>query len=179
MQLTRRTDDPVSGDSTARRFGPSRRRVVFAWLLVAVWAAVIWRLGGDDFSARHTSPFLMEWFRWLFGEFDGRTQYRIILGIRKSAHLVEYAILAGLTFRAALVSAGRSQLATAAWIALFIVATLACADEARQALSPTRSGSPFDVLLDCIGGVVAIGGLLVIARRLRIETTGTTPAEST
>ena len=44
---------------------------------------------------------------------------------------------------------------------------LASADEARQALSDARTGSPWDVLIDLTGGVIAVTGVLVISRRMR------------
>jgi len=146
---------------------PIRRRLVLAWTLVVCWAALIWTLGGDAFSFRDTNDAIIPWLDWLTGSLDYRTRYRIYIGIRKSAHFIEYAILALLTFRAALLAARRNPTATAGWVALFIVAILASADEARQAFSAVRTGSPYDVLLDVTGGLIAVLGVLVISRRLR------------
>jgi VanZ family protein len=164
---TRDLDLPLQPDSVRTR---RPRRAVIAWLCVVIWAGVIWRLGGDDFSATSTSSTLFEWLRVVFEKVDPRTRYRIIVGIRKSAHFIEYAVLALLTFRAAMISGVRHQMATAAWVALFLVATLASLDEARQAFSPTRTGSPYDVLIDLFGGAVAVSGLLLISRRIRKDT---------
>ena len=163
------TDARHSRDHEAVSAGPGagRTRVVLAWALVAIWAAVIWMLGSDDYSLAETSQILSPLLERLFGEIDGRTKWRLFLAIRKSAHFVEYAILALLTFRAALLSAPRHQLATAVWVALFLVATLATADEARQAFSHSRSGSPYDVMIDLAGGLVAVLGLIAISRRMR------------
>ena len=144
-----------------------RRRIALAWSFVVVWAGVIWTLGGDDWSLQQTSRFLSPLIEFIFGELDGPTKWRIYLGVRKSAHFVEYAILALLTFRAALISAPKNRVATAAWTALFLVALVATADEARQAFSSARSGSANDVLIDVTGGAVAVGALLLISRRLR------------
>ncbi len=166
--------DSDSEENPVSRRRSARRGIALAWLWVLLWAAVIWQLGGDDFSASAMNSRLLEWLRWLAADLDPITRYRLAIGIRKSAHFVEYAILALLTFRAALISAGRNQLAAAAWVALFIVATLASADEARQAFSPIRTGSPYDVLLDIAGGAISIAGLLSISRRMR--TTAPTPS---
>jgi VanZ family protein len=155
----RRTDSRSAPAPAARR-----RRILFSWTLVIAWAAVIWTLGGDSFSASSPSA---DWLRWLFEDLDPRTKYKLLVAIRKSAHFTEYAILAVLTFRAALLSAPRHPLTTAVWVALFIVATLAGADEIRQAFSPVRTGSPYDVMLDLSGGVVAILGVALITRRMR------------
>jgi VanZ family protein len=144
-----------------------KRRVVLAWALVFCWGTLIWILGGDSFSFTDTNETIIPWLDWLTGSLDYRTRYRIYVGIRKSAHFIEYAILALLTFRAALLAARKTQLATAGWVALFIVASLATADEARQAFSTVRTGSPYDVLLDVAGGLIAVLGVLIISRRFR------------
>lgn len=144
-----------------------KRRIAWAWIAVIAWALVIWHLGGDDFSAKNTNSFLLEWLHRLCVEVDPRTRYRFIMGLRKSAHFIEYAILATLTFRAAWISAQRHQLATGVWGALFLVAAVASADEARQTFSSFRTGSPYDVLIDLGGGIVAILGLTLVSRRAR------------
>lgn len=144
-----------------------RRSIALAWTFVFVWAGVIWSLGGDDWSLQQTSRTLSPIIEFVFGDLDGPTKWRIYLAVRKSAHFVEYAILALLTFRAALISAPKNRVATAAWSALFLVALVATADEARQAFSNARSGSTQDILIDVTGGAVAVGALLLISRRLR------------
>jgi VanZ family protein len=170
-------DSDSDGNPVSRRRS-ARRGIALAWLWVLLWAAVIWTLGGDDFSASATNSRLAEWLRWLVEDLDPLTRYRLAIGIRKSAHFIEYAVLALLTFRAALIAAGRNRLASAAWVALFIVASLASADEARQAFSPVRTGSPYDVLLDIAGGAVSIAGLLVISRRMLRTTPPPAPENS-
>jgi VanZ family protein len=158
--------DPKDAVDSVRLKRPLRRRLL-PWLWVACWATLIWTFGGDSFSFSESGNTILPWLDWLTGDLDYRTRYRIYIAIRKSAHFIEYAILAMLTFRASLISASRTQLATAAWVALFIVTSLAAADEARQAFSPVRTGSPYDVLIDVTGGLLTVFGLLVITRRLR------------
>jgi VanZ family protein len=146
---------------------PTRRKLL-AWLWVLAWGGLIWTLGGDSFSFSRTTESFMPWLDWLTGDLDWRTRYQIYIAIRKSAHFIEYAILALLTFRAAWLSAKRrSRFATAGWVALFIVTALATADEARQAFSPVRTGSPYDILIDVTGGFLAVLGLFLISRRIR------------
>ncbi len=146
-----------------------KRRKVLAWAWVACWAVVIWTFGGDSFSFSETNDTILPWLDWLTGDLDYRTRYRIYVGIRKSAHFIEYAILALLTFRASIIAASRNQIATAGWVALFIVTSLATADEARQAFSPVRTGSPYDVLIDVTGGLLTVLGLVFISLRLRTQ----------
>jgi VanZ family protein len=143
--------------------------MILAWLWVVCWGGMIWVFGGDAFSFSDTNDAIMPWLDWLTGNLDWRTRYQIFVAIRKSAHLIEYAILALLTFRAALLAARRTRLATAGWVALFIVTSLATADEARQAFSPVRTGSPYDILIDVSGGLIAVLGILIISRRMRLN----------
>lgn len=165
MSDTAPRPDPSPDPTRAPR--RRRRRLAIAWGLVLGWAAVIWMLGSDPFSASSTSPGLLEWLGWLVSDLDPRSKYRLLVLIRKSAHFVEYAILAILAFRAALLSAPRNPITTAIWVALFIVASLAGADEFRQAFSPVRTGSPRDVLIDLSGGTIALVGAVLVARRTR------------
>jgi VanZ family protein len=139
-------------------------------MLVVCWGGLIWILGGDSFSLAHTKETLLpwlDWLDWLTGGLDDRSRYWIFHGLRKVAHVSEYGILALLAFRARLMATeGFQPTAAGCRTALFIVVALASADEARQVLSPVRTGSPYDVLLDLAGGVVAvIGGLLFTQRR--------------
>lgn len=166
------SEAPIPMDSqgetgTGARLARARRRVGLAWLAVLLWAGVIWHLGTDSFSLRDTSPIMQRVIEWLFGELDLRTRYQLYVLIRKSAHFLEYAILALLAFRAALITAARARIATACWVALFFVGTLAAADEFRQSFSPARTGSPYDVLIDLAGGVVGLIGVVVVVRRMR------------
>lgn len=153
-------------DSKRGASSTSRRRIFFAWLIVLIWAGVIWQFGSDAYSLDRTSRFLQPLINWLLAGVDLATRYQIHGWVRKSAHFIEYAILALLAFRAALLTAARHRIGTACWVALFLVATLAAADEFRQSLSTARTGSPYDVLIDVTGGVVGLLGVLVIMNRM-------------
>ena len=50
-----------ASDSRETGWPGRRRRITFAWCLVAVWAGVIWMLGGDDFSLAKTSRGIEPW----------------------------------------------------------------------------------------------------------------------
>ncbi len=157
-----------TSDSLNLRTGrPSWRRVSLAWVLVLIWAGIIWQFGSDAYSLDRTSRFLQPLIDWVLAGVEVATRLRIHAWIRKSAHFIEYAILALLAFRAALLSAERHRVGTAFWVALFFVATVAAADEFRQSLSAARTGSPYDVLIDVAGGLIGLLGVLVITRRMR------------
>ena len=138
-----------------------------AWLPVIVWVALIAWLSGDGFSDERTADWLARWpvLAWL-----GLTPAVIApvnLILRKSAHLVEYAILSMLSYRALGATGTRSP----SWRALGALSlALACAalDELHQSATLSRGGSLHDVVLDGAGAVA--GALLAVrGRRGRAE----------
>jgi VanZ family protein len=131
---------------------------------VALWALFVWALGSDSFSAHETSRILHPLLSSLFPDLAPHEIWRLMYAIRKSAHVVEYAILAILVVRA-LWLGKRPSLAFSAVLALAILVTFAAADERRQGRSSVRSGSHLDVLLDLSGGAAAIGLLVYLQLR--------------
>jgi VanZ family protein len=83
--------------------------------------------------------------------------------VRRSAHLVEYGVLALLAFRAWRLSLERDLLSLAV-LALALVLAVASADETRQSLSSARTGSARDVVWDLSGAVLALGLLFAHQR---------------
>lgn len=120
-----------------------------AWLPVIVWVALILTAANDTLSADTTA----DWLELLLG----RRPPAVNFTLRKTAHVVEYAILALLAWRA------RRTLV----IPLLIVLATAIADETLQAFTQMRTGSPFDVLLDLCGGILAL--LVIPAVRARLS----------
>jgi VanZ family protein len=135
--------------------------IISAWLPVALWAGAIQAFAGDDFSKPSTSRFIDPFFRWLFPDITPEFLEVVHLVIRKSAHLVEYAILALLAQRAFRRSGLRGLWLTAGSLAL--VAAVAIVDETRQASFATRDGTLDDVLLDLAGGALALAGAKLFA----------------
>lgn len=114
-------------------------RFLKLWLPVAVWAAIILLASNDSLSSASTSG----WFHRTFGFSLGYWPHAII---RKSGHLFEYAVLALLAFRAS----------RKLGIAVLVAFLVAVADETKQSLmTVTRTGSPWDVLLDTCGAFLA------------------------
>jgi len=144
----------------------SNPKLLRAWLLVLLWAAVVWSLGGDAFSASETSRFLRPLLERLLPGFSVSDMYRLLYGIRKMAHVVEYALLAVLILRALWIGSLRSLLQSLG-LTLALVAAMAIADESRQSTSAARGGSSWDVGLDVSGAFLAVAIVLLIQSRLR------------
>lgn len=74
--------------------------------------------------------------------------YELHVAIRKLGHIVAYAILGALAWRA------DRRMTVAIAIALLVAVT----DEWHQSMSASRTGTPWDVLLDVVGAWLGIVG---------------------
>ena len=128
------------------------------WLAVILMMLVTFVFGTDLFSAENTRPVIQWIMRLFFGQ--GADQKAVGGGegvLRKSAHFVEYGLLAFFWLRA--LRGDEPQLWKWSWflIALLATALWATVDELQQGfVSQHRTGSPWDVLLDSCGGLTAL-----------------------
>jgi VanZ family protein len=142
---------------------PSRASIFLRyWLPVVIWCAVIVGFSSDAGSSRRTSRIIGPVLRWLVPGISEETVYRVQYGIRKAAHVTEYALLALLIWRARrrpVRGDARPWRWPEAWVALACAALFAVSDEIHQAFVPGREGRATDVLIDSIG---ALTGLLAL-----------------
>ena len=76
---------------------------------------------------------------------------RVDIGVRKTAHFMEYAILGGL-----LVLLFRIRRVRLIWLPWLIGTLYAVTDEWHQSFSPGRSCDPKDVLIDACGVLIGV-----------------------
>ncbi len=109
----------------------------------------------------NTSRFVRPVLIWLFPNApeDLITVYHGY--VRKSAHFVEYAILAFWAARAFWGSA--RPVLNRYWyaVAFAVIFFTAALDEFNQSFNAARTSSPYDVALDCVGGLMMIAVLLI------------------
>jgi len=107
-------------------------------------------------SASNTSRIIGPLFKWLFpGITEGQLLF-VHFAVRKTAHFVEYAILALLAARAFIPST-RRRLRRGWFIAsLALVALVALLDEYNQSFNVARTGTIWDSMIDIAGGVTAL-----------------------
>src|SRR5205085_11378558 len=98
-------------------------RFVRYWMPAIIWMALIFLGSTDILSAEHTSRFLVPFLRWLDPQISLAALAQIQFAIRKLGHLIEYAILAMLFWRA-LRGGTRWQMKMSV---LFFLAALVCA----------------------------------------------------
>lgn len=119
-----------------------------------------------------TSRFIRPLLHFLFPNSPEATIDLIHGYIRKSAHLFEYAVLAALTARALAESSAAVLKKYSYALALLLVLIVASIDEFHQSYEPSRTSSPYDVLIDVTGGAIAIAIVYVtstVFRRRRMR----------
>lgn len=150
------------------------------WWAVVVMMIVVFFFGTDLFSSENTRP-IIRWIIQLF--FGDRTGAQLAGGgegwLRKSAHFLEYALLAYLWFRA--LRGDHQRRWKWSWFAIAFLATAlwATVDELQQGyISRHRTGSGWDVLIDSSGGLTALMLIFVaylIRPTRRLETSTKAP----
>jgi VanZ family protein len=138
------------------------------WLPVLVWLGVIFAGSADIFSAEQTSRFLVRFLRWLDPQISISTIATIHLGLRKFGHLIEYAVLAALLWRALRSAGGLRTKMPALFIGIWLAcAIVAASDEFHQSFVASRTASLNDALIDSLGAAVGLAICLAIARRAK------------
>ena len=129
------------------------------WLPLPIWLIVIFVGSTNLMSAEHTSRFVVPFLLWLKPGTSPQTIWVILVVMRKCAHVIEYAVLALLLWRAL-----RSlPILRAKMLIVFGAVVLGCAlfaatDEFHQTFVKSRTPSVRDVLLDIAGAIL---GLLI------------------
>jgi len=125
-----------------------------AWLPVAVGILAILMESTEWMGSDNTSDPLQWLYESLFGHVSSAHWKVIHLVIRKSGHFIGYGLIGLAWLRAWWMSLPRSRFIHDAFLALVGTALVASADEWHQTYLPNRTGSPWDVLLDCCGALV-------------------------
>jgi VanZ family protein len=124
-----------------------------AWLPVALGVAVIAMESTEFMGADHTSGPLRLLFEAIFGRVSHAQWEFIHHLIRKSGHFLGYGAIGLAWLRAWWMTLPSSHFVQDALLALLGTALVASADEWHQSFLPNRTGSPWDVLLDCCGAI--------------------------
>jgi VanZ family protein len=120
------------------------------------WIGFIFFASTGAMSASNTSRIIGPLFKWLF---PGITEAQLLFvhfAVRKTAHFVEYAVLALLAARAFIPSTRRRLRRGWFIAALALVACVALLDEYYQSFNAARTGTIWDSLIDISGGATAL-----------------------
>jgi VanZ family protein len=140
------------------RLKSARHEVLKAWIALILWLIVIAIESTAWLSSHNTSRILYPLLHFLFG-MDLRHFESWHFYIRKGGHVVGYAILSILLFRAwrATMPAFENIKWKPRWAAIAIMGTafVASLDEWHQSFLPSRTGRWQDVVLDTSAGIAA------------------------
>ncbi|MFZ0339396.1 MAG: VanZ family protein [Terracidiphilus sp.] len=143
---------------------------ISAWLPVALGIAVITLESTAAFGTDRTSHPLRWLVQLFFGQLRDTTWDLVHHLIRKSGHFLGYGTLGLLWLRAWRMTLPDKRFLSQAGLALLGTALVASWDEWHQTFLPNRTGSPYDVLLDCCGAAFMMGIVytyLRLSRRAR------------
>ena len=124
------------------------------WLPVLLGIAVIVMESTERFGSDHTSGPLRWLWQSLFGQVTDPRWEIIHHLLRKTGHFVAYGCIGLAWLRAWWFTLPKSHFFPDAVLAVLGTALIASCDEWHQTFLPNRTGSPWDVLLDCSGAIV-------------------------
>jgi VanZ family protein len=135
-----------------------RHNILKAWIAAILWLIVIAIESTAYLSSHNTSRILYPLLHFLFGMDPAQFEH-FHFYIRKGGHVFGYGMLSILLFRAWRESLPVVNGAcwTLRWSTLAVLGTavVASLDEWHQSFIPSRTGTPWDVLLDTCAGVGA------------------------
>jgi len=140
---------------------------ISAWLPVAVGIILITIESTPAFGSDRTSHPLRWLVQLLFGQLTDATWDLVHHLIRKSGHFLGYGALGLVWLRAWRMTVPDARFLSQAGRALLATALVASWDEWHQTFLPNRTGSPWDVLLDCFGAAAMIGMAWLYLRSFR------------
>lgn len=134
----------------------SLRNRLSRYLPLLLWLGVIWLASSPQMSASQTSRFVAPIARFFYPEISPEELRVVHVAVRKTAHFVEYAVLALIAARA--FRSSWRRLLNRYWFFLAFALVVVCSllDEYHQSLVSSRTGTIYDSLLDMTGGLVAL-----------------------
>ncbi|MGD0940545.1 MAG: VanZ family protein [Terracidiphilus sp.] len=138
-----------------------------AWLPVAFGIGVIMLESTAWFGSDHTSHPLRWLWEAIFGLVSAAHWETIHHLIRKFGHFFGYGFIGLAWLRAWWMTLPQSRFFTDTFLGLLGTAMVASCDELHQSYLPNRTGTPWDVLLDCFGALTLQLAVYVYMRTLR------------
>jgi hypothetical protein len=134
----------------------SRPNLLRAWWPAAIWIVIITFESSDLFSSQNTGSMLYALLTRLFGQININDFLIFHHYLRKTGHVVGYGMLSLLLLRGwrATIGPVQSLLLRAVLLSGLGTSIVAAADEWHQSFIPSRTGTPRDVALDTVAGMV-------------------------
>ena len=155
---------------SSRRVSKSKRFLLY-WLPLILWMCIIFTASSDTQSAHHSSVIFEPFIRWLFPHMSESRVGELHHLFRKCCHLMEYAVLGVLAWRA-LRQPQKNNRRPWRWdeagLALTIVFAYAGTDEFHQVWVPGRTALVSDVIVDTCGGAIGLTLLWLAGKKCRL-----------
>jgi VanZ family protein len=151
------------------------QRFLRYWVPAVLYTLVVLWASGDFFSAQRTGALLYRILSAIWGPISPERFAVIHHLVRKAGHVAAYAVMSYVWFRAARHRSRREHLWDWRWalVGLLAAVVIASVDEFRQSFYVSRTGSPWDVVLD---GSAALFMQLLIYRVYMWRTRRRAPA---
>jgi VanZ family protein len=140
---------------------------ISAWLPVVIGVGVIMLESTEWLGSEHTSHPLRRLWEALFGPASNASWEVIHHMIRKSGHFFGYGFIGVAWLRAWWMTLPHSHFLEDTFLALLGTSLVASLDELHQSYLPNRTGSPWDVMLDCTGALTLQLIVYIYLRLLR------------
>src|SRR5688500_19939655 len=116
-----------------------------AWVPVLLWMSIIFIGSTDLGSSKRTSRIIGPFLRWFYPEVSDEAIRAVQAVVRKGAHVMVYAVLAALVWRARRVGRGQKLLESGwswpeMWGIVGFCALYAVTDELHQSFVQSRQG---------------------------------------
>lgn len=148
--------------------------VLKRWGPTGLWMFMIFSASSDSGSFNHSSRFVEPFFRWLMPTITPDTLNALHIGVRKGAHMTEFALLGILILHG--LSKSRDEFRQWASVAWVLCIAYAATDEFHQCFVPNRGPSVVDVGIDALGAGLGLLGYLFFTGNLHLKSQpGTEP----
>jgi VanZ family protein len=145
----------------------NHRTWISLWGPVAVMMGVIFSASTDLGRMENSSRLIGPIVRFFFPDIGDAPFAAVVFAVRKCGHLTEYAILAGLLWRA-LGKPVRNDLRPGQWrtaaLAVALAGIYAVTDEVHQSFNPHRMGQWQDVVLDIFGASAGVATIWFVRK---------------
>jgi VanZ family protein len=142
-------------------------QVVKYWLPVLVMLGAMYYFSTDALSGDNTASIIEKILRWFTDEPSERLIRGLNYGLRKFMHFFEYAVLAGLLFRAFRADNPARWRWRWAIYSLAVISIWASLDEYHQTTTSDRTGSVRDVMIDVSGGLFMLAAIAYFYKKER------------
>jgi VanZ family protein len=132
-------------------------RYIKYWIPVLLWMIFIFWMSTGRFSPQNTASIIEPIVRLLMPSISPEMIEAIHRALRKLGHIAEYFVLGLLLFRA--FHGGSKELRLLRWVFLSssVLVLYAASDEFHQSFVSGRTASLYDVGVDMVGGIIALG----------------------